>query len=230
LIFVLIGLFCIVNGVELAMRNHREGHWQVLAFEDGILLIRGAEKKVLRWSDVTSLGQDIRSTVSWGNWEDPGEGIPMFSYHVYSIYMQSCEKYIFSGVKVEPLCDLIQKKIKRHILSRAVAVYNSGGTVQFESISISQTGIGNEKETVPWQEVEQVSAYEGTITIKKRKKLWRQRIVSFDKVQNAFVLPAAGRHPCSTSGLLKPLSRNEVSKKNCFSSPPISAGDTFRAQ
>ena len=78
----------------------------------------------------------------------------------------------------------------KHLLPRAIETYNAGGTLQYGKLSVSQAGIGNGKEIVPWAQIKSVQVSNGFIAIKKDGKWLNWANVAVAKTPNYFVFLA----------------------------------------
>lgn len=181
--FALFGLLVIAMGLGCfwLMWNGRGAHAQL--FEQGFVISRGGKTTSGRWDDITSVTQAI--TVVRRN------GITTTRYF-YTIALANGEKVRVDNSygKVEQLGNTIQQMASKVLLPRAIESYKSGASLPFGTISISQSGISNGKETVPWSNIKQVTTQNGTIIIKRNDKqlAWVKTLVA--KTPNFYILMA----------------------------------------
>ncbi len=77
-----------------------------------------------------------------------------------------------SGVgKVKQLGEYIQAQVMNIMLPRAIETYNSGGTLEFGRLNLSQAGISNGKEVIAWNQIKNVKVWRGRLRIEKVGKL-----------------------------------------------------------
>jgi hypothetical protein len=161
---------------------------QVQIYEHGFAYTQRNSTYNFRWDEIDAIWQHIvtyriRLLIFF---------IPVSSSYKYTIRKTDGEtiKLTNSIRKVGELGTRIQQQVLKHKMPGAIEAYNSGDTLQFGKLSISQTGINNGKETIPWEQVNGVQIVSGYITIKKTGKWLRWAGVDASQVPNIFLFVA----------------------------------------
>jgi hypothetical protein len=178
--FAIAGLFAYLVYIGVTMRAQ--------VYEHGFSYTRGYTTHNCRWDEIDAIWQHIvtyqvRLLIFY---------IPVSTGHKYTIRKTTGEtiKLTNSIGKVGELGALIQQQVLKHKMPGAIETYNSGATLQFGKLNISQLGINNGKETIPWEQVSGVQLSEGHIIIKKAGKWLRWAGVDGSKVPNLFLFVA----------------------------------------
>lgn len=153
-------------------------------FERGFSITRAGKTVTGRWDDVASVTQKIGFIRTYG--------IPVWTSYLYTITMTNGETARVTNVfgQVRKLGETIQRASANALLPRAIAAYQSGATLPFGKISLSQAGISNGRETVPWNMVNDPTFRNGVliVTRKDRRLAWVTAPVA--KTPNIYVLTA----------------------------------------
>ena len=164
--------------------GYLQSRQRIEIFEQGLTYVKGGATRVIRWEDIESVRQQVvRQHVYF---------IPIATLHTYTIRTIQGEtlKLHNSIGKVGRLGALIQGETFKRLMPRAIETYNGGGTLQYGKLSISQAGIGNGKETVPWAQVKGVQVSNGYIAVKKEGKWLTWANVAVAQTPNFFVFLA----------------------------------------
>lgn len=139
----------------------RSQNQRVVVLDKGVVRIDGAKTDIILWDDITGVYQAI--TVHYTN------GIKTGTTHVYTVWKSDKTRVVFNDTfkNVQALGDTIQREATQRLMPRYANAYNSGGTVTFNQLSLSKAGIGNGKESIPWDQVEGVNFNRGQITVRK---------------------------------------------------------------
>lgn len=161
-----------------AIRNH---DLRVLVLEQGIVRLGGGKREVVRWDDITSVFQAI--VVHYTN------GIKTGTTHTYTIYAQHGQKVVFNDTvkNVEALGNTIQQQTSARLMPRYSQTYNSGAAVTFGKLTLSKAGISNDKETIPWEQVQAVNINAGQISVRKEGKWLNWAGQSASATPNLFI-------------------------------------------
>jgi hypothetical protein len=173
-------------GVGLALLAvwYYQASLNIQVFEQGLIYTKAGATRVIRWDDIESVQQQVvKHSVNF---------IPVGTSHTYTIRTASAGtlKLTDSIGKVAQLGALIQGETFKRLMPRAIETYNGGGTLQYGKLSISQVGIGNGKETVPWAQVKGVQVSNGYIAVKKEGKWLTWANVAVAQTPNFFVFLA----------------------------------------
>jgi hypothetical protein len=172
------GLVFIGVGVWWYVNNRRQRDLRVLVFPEGLSYTNRGRTEIIRWDDVKAAWQDIT--------EDTDTGTII---HVYTVDCNDGRKYVFKDtlVDVEELGNAIQRESARRMLPRVLEAYDAGQTIPFGKLSISQAGITQGKETLPWEQVKRVRPSHGLITIEEQGKRLKWASVRALEVPNILV-------------------------------------------
>jgi hypothetical protein len=155
-------------------------------YEHGLSYTRRNTTSTIRWDEVEAIWQHVmtyrvRVLIFY---------IPVKTAHKYVIRKKLTGETITLNDtlgNVGELGDHIQDHVLRHMLPGAIETYNNGGTLEFGKLSISQIGISNSKETIPWEQVSGVRIAEGHIIVKKTGKWLRWAGADVGKTPNVFL-------------------------------------------
>jgi hypothetical protein len=152
---------------------------RVLVFKDGLVHIKGGREEVFRWDDIESVWASLTKT-------RPGSRAV---YHYYTIRRTDGRKVVFSGdlPGVAALGKTIVEEVKRHQLPRAIEAFKNGETIWFGSLGVGRDGLSNRKETIPWDQVEEVKMERGVIAVRKEGQWLRWAGVTVGGTPNVYV-------------------------------------------
>jgi hypothetical protein len=174
-------LFLLLIGVGLVALWYKSVNMQVQVFEHGFLYKKGSETRLFRWSEIENIKQEIvRMYVLFF----PVESIYVYTIQKYNGESLELNKYIRN---VQHLGALIQKESFKYLIPRVQELYNTGDKVSFGKFSISQAGIYNGKEILPWNMVASIKIDNGHILIKKAGQLLKWAYIPVSKIPNIYV-------------------------------------------
>lgn len=165
---------------------------RVYQFADGLVRAKGEQLDVIRWDAVTSVIQNVRRRgyyYAWGGVLAAAfanrNGTP------HSVTVQRSDGAIFkfnSTVQhVTQLIQTIQTAVMQAHMPRAMAAFNAGSPVTFGSLTLSQQGLSNGREIVPWNEVQSVDIKQGQVIVKRVGKTFRWANVNIGQIPNVLV-------------------------------------------
>lgn len=177
-----IGLLFIIMGLVLLRGYSRiDPSKRVLIFRDGLSYTQQDQTSVVGWQDIEFVWQDETD-------HRDRYGI-VTRIREYTIDTKSGTRLQFtSDLKdAEKLGDTLQQEVTRRLLPGALKTIEAGGTLDFNTVLISQYGISRHQETASWLDIEKVTVHNGVVQIKKKDK--RSTWVSFraDQMPNLFV-------------------------------------------
>ncbi len=160
----------------------RGAHAQL--FERGFSIARAGKTTTARWEDVTSVTQRIVQSRYYG--------IPVYTSHRYDITLANGNKLRINDAfgKVGKLGDAFQRMSANALLPRAIASFQSGAALPFGKLSVSQAGISNGKDTLPWTDFSQVTLQNGYARVMRKGKMLRWTSARISQTPNIYVLMA----------------------------------------
>jgi hypothetical protein len=171
-------------GITFLVIGYIQSRQRIQLFEHGFTYIKAGTTRVIRWDEIESVQQQIvRQHVYF---------IPVATLYTYTIRTLRGEtlKLTNSVGKVAQLGALIQGETFKRLMPRALEIYNGGGTLQYGKLSISQAGIGNGKEIVPWSQVKGVRVSNGFIVVQKDGKWLAWTNVAVSRTPNFYIFLA----------------------------------------
>ena len=153
-------------------------------FERGFVIARAGKTTSARWEDIASVTQRVVQTRYYG--------IPVWTSHTYNVTLTNGDKLRITDAfgKVGKLGDSIQRMSANALLPRAIAAYHSGALLPFGALNVSQAGISNGKETLPWSDLNQLLLLNGRVIITRKGKRLRWSATQISKTPNVYVLTA----------------------------------------
>jgi hypothetical protein len=153
-------------------------------FEQGFIISLGGQTTSARWDEITSVNEKVTRIYHYG--------IPVGTNYLYTIALANGETVRVNNAfaKTAQLGGTIQRMSMLALLPRAVAAYQSGTTLSFGKISISQAGVSNGKETVPWSSVTQFSRQNRAVVIRRKDKRLPWLMTAIARTPNVSVLMA----------------------------------------
>lgn len=174
-------LLTIGIGVTLLIIWYRHRDLRVQVFDYGFVHTQAGTTRAFRWEELQTMWWNVRRHYV--------HGIHAHTTQVYTIEAINGERLKLTGAiaRVDHLAKIIQHEMYQQLFPQAMALYNSGATLEFGPLSLSQAGISNGKELLPWQQMKEIRADNGTIVIRKHKTLFRWANVSGAKIPNLAV-------------------------------------------
>lgn len=153
-------------------------------FERGFTIARVGKTTAARWEDIASVTQKIVRVRSYG--------IPVWTSHVYTLSLANGETVRVNNAfgKTGKLGDTIQQMSANALLPRAIASFHGGASLPFGRISLSQAGISNGRETVPWNNINQLTLRDGKVVITRKDRRLTWVTIPVAKTPNIYVLTA----------------------------------------
>ncbi len=134
---------------------------QVYACPGGLLYLHSGKTEAIRWDQVESFWRKVVKTSSYG--------IQTGTTHRYTLRRSDGATFKFNDTidHVEALGNTIAAETARTLWPRYVAAYQAGQTLAFGKISLSQQGVTNGKEWLPWYQVREIQINRGYLSLKK---------------------------------------------------------------
>lgn len=157
----------------------RGSHAQL--FERGFVLSRAGKTMSARWDDVASVTQNIvRIRYNF---------VPVWTSYKYTVALNNGDSMLINNgfSKVGKLGENVQRISANTLLPRAIAAYNSGAVLPFGKLSLSQAGISNGQETLPWSDLDRVTFVNGGALVMRKGKRIRWASEHIRKIPNVYV-------------------------------------------
>jgi hypothetical protein len=181
---LLVSIIFLVIGIAFMAIGYFQSRQHIQVFDQGFTYIKASAVQIVRWDAIESIRhQAVRVRVNF---------IPIGTAHTYTITTTQGETIKLTGSigKVAKLGALIEAEAFKYLMPRAIETYKAGGTLQFGKLSVSQLGIGNGKEIVPWAQIKSVQMNNGWISVKKQGKWLNWANAAVAQTPNVFVFLA----------------------------------------
>jgi len=183
-ILIIIPIVAIIYGLYAL----NDSNLRVYQFANGLIRVKGKELAVIRWDQVVAVIQHVQRRGYYGGL------IGMMlrnstSTHTIIVQRNDGATFKFSNTikHVTQLIQTIQGAVTQAHMPRAMAAYNAGSPVVFGSFTLSQQGLSNGRETIPWNEVQSVDIKNGQVIVKRVGKTFNWASVRIATVPNALV-------------------------------------------
>ena len=175
---------------------------RVQLFEGGFSATQRGKTTTSAWGDVASITQAIVQQRYYG--------IPIWTSYNYRLTLTNGQKLRFTETigKVRQMGETMQRQITHALTPRALEALRTGATLPFGKMSVNPMGISNGAETLPWNQISNVTAVSGAIIIGKVGKKLRWGSLAFSKTPNAYIF----------------LSLVDIMRRNAGQVPPANPG------
>jgi hypothetical protein len=185
-ILIAIPIAAIGYGV-VAMLNYNLAIYQ---FMNGLVRAKGQQVEVVRWDRISalwirmnrrrnySLSGALASSLASGN-----------TIQGLTLQRDDGRNFSFSSLlrgHLRLIQSIEQNMVQFH-LPRATAAYQSGQVVPFGPLSVSRQGISNGRETLGWNEVQNIEINRGNLLVKRSPKGAKWASVDVAKIPNLAV-------------------------------------------
>lgn len=132
--------------------------WRVYVFTHGFVFTKGEQPAVFRCEEVRTIW---REETAWGY------GI---STHRYTFDRLDGYRLVLDDKinNVKELGSLLSTQITNVMWPRTLAAYNTGEVIPFGPLSVSQQGISNGRELLPWAAVKEIRVRLGYVRIHQK--------------------------------------------------------------
>jgi hypothetical protein len=161
--YLVYGLFILLIIVlSLAGKVMRRA-WRVYVFSHGFIFTKGEQPTIFHWEEVRAIWR--RETVQ------PNETSYSIT-HRYTIDRLDGYRLVLDDKinNVEELGHLLDDRITNVMWPRALAAYNAGEVIPFGPFSVSQQGVSNGKELLPWAAVKGIEIRRGYVRIHQQEE------------------------------------------------------------
>jgi hypothetical protein len=175
------GVLIALGGGFSVWQSRSEQNLAICTFRDGLTYSRRGKTEAMRWDEMEKVFMSIVNT----------KNLHTITYN-YRLENENGRKITFNYndqamQNMQQLSDTIQREITKRQLPKAVALYNGGSTVTFGQLSLSQNGLSNSKETIPWNEVAEVKLHNGVVTVRKKDKWLNWSNITVGGTPNIYV-------------------------------------------
>ena len=183
LVFGLVGVAFLAIAVWLCIKTFLDRGSHVYVFNEGLLRM-GSRMVAIRWDSVESVWQSVTRRYT--------NGIYTGTRHIYTVRQWDGTKTVFNDQikNVEALGNTIARETLRILLPRVIEAYRAGSTITFGPLSVSQQGVSNGKELLPWYQIKGIEIQRGTVMVKKEGKRLNWSSVRVPQIPNFFVFNA----------------------------------------
>ncbi|MCA9925905.1 MAG: hypothetical protein KC421_26215 [Anaerolineales bacterium] len=180
-----VGLLSFVGGAWAVRIHRQEKDMAVQVYQDGIVSTKNGRSTTMRWDEMQNLdvivtyNQQIRSS--------------FYNYTLKDTVGQTLRLNLTPGnlENADHLAQTIQHEVTRRQLAQALTRLNAGQPVEFGPLSITQEGIQNGRNHLPWSEFKEAKlTYKGYFRIwaKEGGKSWAR--IEMQKMPNLFTFLA----------------------------------------
>lgn len=184
-LFVLAGLafmaWAIINPIV-------SSSWHVYVFNQGFVFSKGGQPDILRWAEIRAMWQQV--TRHYTN------GIYTGTTHKYTVERADGHRVVLNDriKKVEELGNVLSQQITNTMWPHMLAAYNAGNVISFGPLSVSQQGLSNGRELLPWTSIKEVGVQRGYVSVRKEGKWFNWSTVAVANIPNFFVFLALTRY------------------------------------
>lgn len=162
--------------------------WRVYIFNQGFVVSKGGQPDILRWTEIRAMWQQITRRYY--------KGIYRGTTHKYTIERADGRRIILNDKfkKVEALGDALSQQITNTMWPHVLAAYNAGNTITFGRLSVSQQGVSNGREFLPWPSIKEIDVRRGYVSVRKEGKWFDWSHVAVSEIPNYYVFKALTRY------------------------------------
>lgn len=187
-ILIAIPIIAVIYGIYALL----DCNLRIYQFANGLIRAKGEQLDVIRWDQVASVIQAVRRRgyyYAWGGVLAAAFANRNGTPHSVTVQRTDGAVFTFSGTvqHVAQLIQTIQTAVMQAHMPRAIAAYDAGSPVVFGPLTLSQQGLGNGREVLPWNEVQSVDIKQGQVLVKRVGKTFRWANVNIAQIPNTLV-------------------------------------------
>ncbi len=184
LVLLLIGLAVVALGFSPFIATYLQRGLHVYVCPNGLVYVNGSKSDVIRWDQIEAVWAQV--TRRYYN------GVYAGTTHLYTVRRADGATFKFNDKfhKVGDLGTMIERESSRQLLPKAIAAYNFGAPVVFGKLVVSQQGVSNGKEMLPWSQVKGIRVNRGVVTVSKEGKWLNWANIPVSRTPNIFVFMA----------------------------------------
>ena len=187
-ILIAIPIIAVIYGIYALI----DCNLRIYQFANGLVRAKGEQLDVIRWDQVASVTQTVRRRgyyYLWGGVIAAALANRNGTPHSVTVQRTDGAVFKFSGTvqHVAQLIQIIQTAVMQAHMPRAMAAFNAGSPVVFGPLTLSQQGLSNGRELLPWNEVQSVDIKQGQVLVKRVGKTFRWANINISQIPNALV-------------------------------------------
>ena len=157
------------------------GSWRIYSCTDGFVFLKGTVATAYRWDQVSFVWQRIVAYYRYG--------IRTGTSYKYTVQRSDGVQIVMTEMfrNINQLGDRLQREVSNRLAPQALAAVKAGQTLPFGPFSLNWQGLTTPRESIPWGQIQQVSAKAGMVTIQRRGERTGASYGGTDKVPNLYV-------------------------------------------
>jgi hypothetical protein len=189
---VVVGVITLVGAVLIWLigfpARRRRRTWRVCVFSNGFVFVQGGQPDVSRWEEI----QVIWHQVKVHNRGEYGREVR----HFYIIERFDGRRIVLDDKikKLEKLGNLLGEQMANAIWPRVLADYRAGNVIPFGPLSVSQQGVSNGRELLPWAAIKEVKFDGIEVKVHRKGKLFNWAKVPVGSIPNASLFLALTKY------------------------------------
>jgi hypothetical protein len=183
-----------IGAIVIHLVNNRNSRYRVILFDPGFAWVKNDQVLIFPWEQISAVTQRIMATDLGlsGSVNGVYYDMTVWNQEGYNIHLGNN----ISGI--DRLASLIQTKVTEIKLPIALEKFNSGANVEFGPLVVSNDGLSNRIDLVPWNQITRISIDGGVITINKQGKLLSWQKIRASTIPNLLVFLRLVEHIVST--------------------------------
>lgn len=177
------GLFLAAVGLLAYRTGKRERGFRVLLFPEGLVTCREGKADLFRWEEI----QEVREGIVFAEEVSEYTGSVCVIVHAQARRARIDTRMLSNA---QGLGQEIHQQVTKRLLPKAVEAYNAGATLSFGRLSLSKEGLKRGKRTLPWTQVESVTARSRMIRVRQVGRWLNWTILHVTSVPNYHLLLA----------------------------------------
>lgn len=172
-VLVVFGVLSLAVALYLGYSGIQVAHQQIYLFEQGMVIERGKQVQAFSWHQVSEVWQSITRNYRNGRYTGTTYVYTLRRVDGYQIKLDNLTK------DIAELGPVVAQAITRELVPRALQAIRGGQILTFASLSLTQRGIANKREMLPWSQIQGVNVHQGRATIKKigtSRVFWTERV------------------------------------------------------
>ncbi len=188
LILLILPIAAVIYGIYALF----EANLRVYQFQNGLIRAKGEQIDVIRWDSIAYVTQNVRNRGYYYMWGGViGAALANRNGTPHSISVQRNDGAVFKFNNrlrhVGQLVQTIQTAVMQAHMPRAMAAFNAGSPVVFGPLVLSQQGLSNGREVLPWNEVQSVDIKQSQVIVKRVGKTFSWANINVGQIPNLFV-------------------------------------------
>jgi hypothetical protein len=184
IVFILVTLLFFGIAAVLIYKIIQSADQKVYLFQQGMVIERKGQLQAFPWNQTAEVFQSITRHYRNGIYTGTTYRYTLRRVDGYQLKLDNMTKGIAE------LGQAVAQGVAQALVPRALQSIQAGQTLTFAQFSINAQGIGNGRETIPWQQVEAVNVNRGQISIQKAGKFFNWGSAPVSKIPNFLVFIA----------------------------------------